>query len=182
MDYPLNGYYDRFPTVIYLEPTVPAQRHMSFVSAGIHNSGITSYNEAGLFLASHVVPSLDVSLRGVPAFVTADLAIRRARTFDAATGLFQRLPSASGWSYGGQHPGRKSGRWKVEPPLRHPRAAECVERTAIDASYAAEPFLNRSVDEAPAAMPAPGSGWKKPAAGSTSRRRSRSWRIRWTRK
>ena len=30
---------------------------MSFVSAGVHSAGITAYNEAGIFLASHVVPS-----------------------------------------------------------------------------------------------------------------------------
>ena len=39
LDYPLNGYYDRFPTVIYFEPSVPSQRYMSFVSAGVQSQG-----------------------------------------------------------------------------------------------------------------------------------------------
>lgn len=99
MDYPLNGYYDSFPTVIYYEPTDSGLRHMSFVSAGVHSAGITSYNEAGLFLASHVVPSRDVSLRGVPMFLTADLAASRGTSFDSAARLFRELPCQGGWSY-----------------------------------------------------------------------------------
>ena len=51
LDYPLNGYFDRYPTVIYFQPPAPALAYMSFVSAGIHNAGITAYNEAGIFLA-----------------------------------------------------------------------------------------------------------------------------------
>src|SRR5205085_2990832 len=30
LDYPLNGFYDRFPAVIYFEPPAPALRYMSF--------------------------------------------------------------------------------------------------------------------------------------------------------
>lgn len=99
MDYPLNGYYDSFPTVIYYEPTPPALRHMSFTSAGVHNAGITSYNEAGLFLGSHVVPGRDVSFGGVPALLTADLAAGHSASFEAAAGVLQSLSSPAGWSY-----------------------------------------------------------------------------------
>lgn len=98
MDYPLNGYYDAYPTVIYYEPT-DGLAHMSFVSAGVHSAGITSYNEAGLFLASHVVPSRDVSLNGVPVFLTADLAASRGTSFDSTARLFRELPCQGGWAY-----------------------------------------------------------------------------------
>lgn len=98
LDYPLNGFYDAFPTVVYSEPTT-GLAHMSFTSSGAHNDGVTSYNEAGLFLASHVVPSSNGSLSGVPALVTADLATSNASSLSAAADLFRRLPSAAGWSY-----------------------------------------------------------------------------------
>jgi len=99
LDYPLNGYFDRFPTVIYFEPPAPALRYMSFVSAGVHNAGITAYNEAGIFLASHVVPSVEVALHGIPAMVAADQIIRRATTFEETADLFRRLPPLAGWNY-----------------------------------------------------------------------------------
>jgi tetratricopeptide (TPR) repeat protein len=99
LDYPLNGFYDAFPTVIYREPTGAALRHMSFASAGVNNSGVTSYNEAGLFLAAHVVPSNDCSLSGVPALITADLASSQAKNVQTAADLFRTLPSLAGWSY-----------------------------------------------------------------------------------
>jgi tetratricopeptide (TPR) repeat protein len=99
LDYPLNGYFDRFPTVIYFEPPAPALRYMSFVSAGVHNAGITAYNEAGIFLASHVVPSHEIGLHGVPAMVAADHIIRQATTLDEAAELFRRLPPLAGWNY-----------------------------------------------------------------------------------
>lgn len=99
MDYPLNGTYDRYPTVVYYEPTDGGPRYMSFASAGVHNAGITAFNEAGLFLAAHTVPTTDAAVFGVPAFVTANEVIRRATTFDAAVDAFRRLPPASGWAY-----------------------------------------------------------------------------------
>src|SRR5262245_5747766 len=99
LDYPLNGYFDRFPTVIYFEPPAPALRYMSFVSAGVHSAGITAYNEAGIFLASHVVPSDEIGLRGVPAIMAADQVIRRGTALDEAADLFRQLPPPAGWSY-----------------------------------------------------------------------------------
>lgn len=99
MDYPLHGYYDQFPTVIYFEPTDGKLKHMAFVSAGIHNAGMNGYNEAGIFVATHSVPSTEVSARGVPVFATAQHVIREARTFDEALTMFRQAPSAAGWGY-----------------------------------------------------------------------------------
>jgi tetratricopeptide (TPR) repeat protein len=98
LDYPLNGFYDAYPTVIYSEPT-DGLRHMSFTSSGVHNDGVTSYNEAGLFLASHVVPSSDGAFNGIPALVTADLATSRATSVAAAAEIFRAFPSPAGWGY-----------------------------------------------------------------------------------
>jgi tetratricopeptide (TPR) repeat protein len=99
MDFPLNGTYDRFPTVTYFEPMDSPIRYMSFGSAGLHNAGITSYNEGGLFLSSHTVPTHDVSSHGVSAFVTANQVIRRVSKVSEAVNLFRQFPPPSGWSY-----------------------------------------------------------------------------------
>ncbi|MCE9546728.1 MAG: hypothetical protein K8T25_14710 [Planctomycetia bacterium] len=98
LDYPLNGYFDRFPTVTYCEPT-GGQRYMSFVSAGVHNCGTTAYNEAGIFMSSHTIPTTDVSVHGVPAFITANQAVRYAKTFDDVVDLFRRMPPPTGWGF-----------------------------------------------------------------------------------
>lgn len=99
MDYPMNGYYDRFPTVIYFEPTERCVPYMTFVSAGIHNAGLNAYNAEGIFLASHTVPTYEMSARGVPVFTTASQVIRRAKNFDMAVELFRALRPPTGWSY-----------------------------------------------------------------------------------
>jgi tetratricopeptide (TPR) repeat protein len=99
MDYPLNGFYDRFPTVIYFEPSGRFLRYMTFVSAGIHNAGLNAYNEAGIFLGSHTVPTSEMSARGVPVFATASQVIRRAKSFDTAVELFRAFPPPTGWAY-----------------------------------------------------------------------------------
>ena len=99
MDYPLNGYYDRFPTVIYYHPTVRTQRFMSFVSAGVQNAGLNGYNESGIFISSHTVPTKDVAVRAVPVFTRANLVIRRATSFDMAVELFREMRPPTGWAY-----------------------------------------------------------------------------------
>jgi Acyl-coenzyme A:6-aminopenicillanic acid acyl-transferase len=153
LDYPLNGYFDRFPTVIYFEPPAPALRYMSFVSAGVHSAGITAYNEAGIFLASHVVPSDEIALRGVPAIVAADQIIRRATTLDEAADLFRQLPPPAGWSYlvASTSEGKiasvemSSGHFAVRPAEGdcHVQTNHYLTRELRDLNL----FLNASVDE-----------------------------------
>jgi hypothetical protein len=99
MDYPLNGYYDRFPTVVYFRPTGGDLPYMSFTSAGVHNCGLTACNAAGIFVASHIVPCTDVSTRGVTMLSIADQVVRRARSFDEAVTRFRAFPAACGWAY-----------------------------------------------------------------------------------
>ncbi len=50
LDFPQNGAFDRFPTVIYFNPTNGGQRFMGFSSAGVHNAGITGLNESEFIL------------------------------------------------------------------------------------------------------------------------------------
>ncbi len=47
MDFPGVGLWDRFRTVIYVEPD-DGLRHVAIPSAGVHTAGVTSMNEAGV--------------------------------------------------------------------------------------------------------------------------------------
>lgn len=98
-DYPLNGYYDTNPTVIYFEPTDGAPRYMTVTSAGLQMPGVCGMNEHGLFIAVHVVPASSVSELGVPVFVVGQEILRRARTLDEAAALLDEARPAAGWSY-----------------------------------------------------------------------------------
>lgn len=100
MDYPLNGYYDRFPTVAYFEPSESPNKFMSFVSAGCHTPGLTALNEHGIYVAIHTVFTRSVSTKkGRIAIVTGAEVARHARTFDEAVRMFEAHPSNAGWAY-----------------------------------------------------------------------------------
>lgn len=153
LDYPLNGFYDAFPTVIYRDPTGPGLRHMSFVSSGVNNCGVTSYNEAGLFLASHVVPSSDASFSGMPALVTADVATSQAKSVEQAAELFRLLPSPAGWSYLATDT-RRHEVGSLERSHRQFAVRAAAGDTHIQSNHYLAPemqssnlFLNTSVDE-----------------------------------
>lgn len=98
-DYPLNGSFDRFPTVIYYHPTDGAQRYMAVTSAGIHSAGVIGYNESGLFLGVHTIPTLEVSEKGISIFFVGQEIMRTARNFEEAIAIFKRYKPAAGWAY-----------------------------------------------------------------------------------
>lgn len=98
-DYSLNGYFDRFPTVLYYFPTDGAQPYMTVTSAGVHTAGVVGYNNAGLFLGVHTIPTWDTSENGNPVFDVGQYVLRNAKSFDEAIDIFKnRLPGA-GWAY-----------------------------------------------------------------------------------
>jgi tetratricopeptide (TPR) repeat protein len=98
-DYPLNGSFDRFPTVIYFQPTDGSQKYMAVSSAGLHMAGVVGYNESGLFLGVHTVPTLDVSEKGNPVFFVGQKVLKDAKTFDEAVHIFEQYKPAAGWTY-----------------------------------------------------------------------------------
>jgi len=98
-DYGLNGYFDRFPTVIYYEPTDSDMRYMTVASAGAPYAGLVSLNEAGIFLGAHIIPSRGSSVCGVSALLIATHVIRTARTFDEAVSTFKTMRPPTGWAY-----------------------------------------------------------------------------------
>lgn len=98
-DYPLNGYFDRFPTVIYFHPTDGSQNYLSLTTAGVHNAGVVGMNESGLFLGVHTIPTLEVSEKGTPTFMLGQGILKRAHSFDEAVNLFKKYKTAAGWAY-----------------------------------------------------------------------------------
>ena len=98
-DYSLNGYFDKYPTVIYYHPTDGALPHLTVTSAGVHTAGVVGYNSSGLFLGVHTIPTWDTSSKGHPVFDVGQHVIRTAKSFDEAIAIFKsRLPGA-GWAY-----------------------------------------------------------------------------------
>ncbi len=98
-DYPLNGSYDRFPTVLYFNPTDGTQKYMAVTSAGLHNAGVVGMNESGVWLDVHTIPTLDVSPEGMPVFMIAQEVLRNAKNLDDALRIFKTHHPAAGWAY-----------------------------------------------------------------------------------
>lgn len=97
-DYPLNEYYDKYPTLIYFQPN-EGQKFLSVTSAGLHNAGVIGFNESGLFLGVHTIPTTNVSAEGNPIFLVGHEVLQMARTFDEAVALFEKFKPAAGWTY-----------------------------------------------------------------------------------
>ncbi|RMH42919.1 MAG: hypothetical protein D6689_06655 [Deltaproteobacteria bacterium] len=98
-DYPLTGYFDAHPTVIYFEPTDGGQRYVSITSAGVHNAGTVGFNEAGLYLACHTVPCATTSETGLPLFFVGQQVLRDATSLADAERMLHAERPAAGWSY-----------------------------------------------------------------------------------
>jgi len=98
-DYSLNGYFDKYPTVIYYHPTDGSQNYLSVTSAGLHNAGVIGLNESGLFIGVHTIPTTEVSPDGNPVFLVGQEVMRKAKSFDEAVEIFKHYKSAAGWTY-----------------------------------------------------------------------------------
>jgi len=98
-DYPLNGFFEKYTTVIYYHPTDGAQKYMAVTSAGVHTAGVIGFNESGLFLGVHTIPTTEVSTQGFSVFMVGQEVLRRAKTFDEAIAYFRQYHSAAGWTY-----------------------------------------------------------------------------------
>lgn len=98
-DYGLNGYYDNFPTAIYLEPTDGSQKYLTLGSAGTHIAGILGINESGIYLGAHLIPTLDVNTNALPLFIFGQQVLRKARSFDEALQILSENRPGSGWTY-----------------------------------------------------------------------------------
>lgn len=98
-DYPLNGVYDQFPTVIYFDPTDGGQKFMTVATAGMHNAGVVGLNESGIFLSTHTVPVSVASAQGTVSFFVGQRVVRMARNLDEAIAIFRGFRPAAGWTF-----------------------------------------------------------------------------------
>ena len=97
-DFPLTGFYDQNATVIYFEPD-HGQKYMAVTSAGYHNAGVAGFNESGLYVGIHTMPTHEVSPSGAPAFMIGHQTVKRATNFEQALELLTKRTTAAGWSY-----------------------------------------------------------------------------------
>ncbi len=98
-DFGLNGYYDKYPTAVYFQPTDGGQKYLALGSAGVHLSGILGYNESGIYLGVHLIPTKDVSADSLPMFIAGQEVIKRAKNFDEAVEILSSFRPGSGWIY-----------------------------------------------------------------------------------
>lgn len=98
-DYSLSGYFDKYPTVVYYHPTDGAQNYMSITSAGLHTAGVVGYNQSGIYLGVHTIPTWDTSMQGHPVFDVGQFVLRNAKNLDEALEIFKSMPPAAGWAY-----------------------------------------------------------------------------------
>ena len=98
-DYPLTGYYDQHPTVVYFEPTDGAQRYMCVTSAGCHNAATGGMNESGLYVTTHTVPASSVSEEACPVLMVGQQVLREAKNLAEAEAIIRDANTAAGWNY-----------------------------------------------------------------------------------
>ncbi len=98
-DYPLTGYFDKHPTVIYFTPTDGAHRYMCVTSAGCHNAATGGINEHGLYVTTHTVPASSVSAEGFPVMMVGQQVLREAKNLDEAEALINEAKPAAGWNF-----------------------------------------------------------------------------------
>ncbi len=98
-DYSLNGFFDKYPTIIYYNPTDGTQPYMSITSAGVHTAGVVGYNQSGIFLGVHTIPTWDTSMQGFPVFDVGQKVLREAKSFNDAVRLLEANLPGAGWTY-----------------------------------------------------------------------------------
>lgn len=99
LDFPGNGYFDRFPLVTRIRPRkgIP---YVSIGAAGTFVDGITGINEEGLTVALHQHLSKDVSIlkKGRPMIDLAARVLQNARGIDQAVEICRDWIPTSAWT------------------------------------------------------------------------------------
>lgn len=151
LDYPLNGYFDRYPLVAYHEPTDGGQRYVSLGSAGLFTPCMTAFNESGIYIGSHLIPTEETSFRGTPIYFHAAEVLKKARTFDEAVALFRAEPTTVGWCFlVGSFQEKRFA--TVEMTNRRTEVREAAGERLLQTNHfhrldAANMFVNRSIDD-----------------------------------
>ncbi len=98
LDYSGVGLWDAKPLILHIIPK-EGLAHVAITSLGVHATGITAFNEAGLTVAVHQLTTDDTDRFGAPvAVISAEIA-RTARSIDDAITIIKNFPRAGGWAY-----------------------------------------------------------------------------------
>lgn len=98
LDYESVGYWDKNQLVMQIVPK-EGLAHVAVTALGVHTTGITAFNEAGLTLAVHQLTIDDTTSRGTPMPIIASEVIRFARNINDAIKIIKSFPRAGGWAY-----------------------------------------------------------------------------------
>lgn len=98
LDYDGVGYWDRNQVILHVLPR-DGLAHVALTAMGVHATGITGFNEAGLSLAIHQLTFDDSQSAGTPMAVISAEVLRKARTIDDAIFIIKSFPRAGGWAY-----------------------------------------------------------------------------------
>lgn len=100
LDYPIPGPWESAQICSFHEPREAGEIPVfSVSSAGVHTTGITAMNAAGLTLATHAHFGARISLRGTPIVILGDRVIRHAKRLAEAVDLVRAAPRIANWSF-----------------------------------------------------------------------------------
>ncbi|MBI2712451.1 MAG: hypothetical protein HYX41_06310 [Bdellovibrio sp.] len=99
-DYLIVGPWERFPTVVFNEPTESGSiPFVSLTSAGVQSGGVTSINHEGITLFAHAHFANRVSLRGQSVVSIGDEVITHSKTLGQAIDIFKKKSPCANWAF-----------------------------------------------------------------------------------
>ncbi len=99
LDYPAAGFWEKWPTIFYHEPTeAGSQKYISMSSLGIHTPGLTGWNESGIAFSLHAHFSKKNSMTGIPIFFLGEDILEKARSFEDAIQICKRFKTIGSWA------------------------------------------------------------------------------------
>lgn len=93
--------FDQHPAIIIHLPKEGSDelKHISFGADGIHFSGITGVNEAGITFSVHQMLSKEAGPFGTPMLLIGELVLRQARTLDQAVEIIRSHRPGPLWTF-----------------------------------------------------------------------------------
>ena len=90
--------WDNMPLILHVVPN-EGMAYVAITTLGIHFTGLTAFNEAGLTLAVHELSLTDTKSNGTPMPVISAEVIRNARSIDDAIAIIKNFPRAGASAY-----------------------------------------------------------------------------------
>lgn len=101
LDFPGSPSYDQNPLLVVHHPEEGSKelKHVSIGTQGLHFSGITGFNEAGITFSVHQNYTRLLSLKGVPMPFVGELVLRSAKNLSEAIKIVQENRPGPLWSF-----------------------------------------------------------------------------------